>query len=61
MAWVVMGWYEMESGGMGGSLEGWINGWMGLGGVVGDGMEWEWAGMVLAWCVCHRGWFARFQ
>ena len=57
MAWVVMGWYEMESGGMGGSLEGWINGWMGLGGVGvgwnGMGVGWGGIGMVLlsSWMV----------
>ena len=51
MAWVMMGWYEMESGGVGGSLEGWINGWMGLDGVGvgwnGMGMGWGGIGMVL--------------
>ena len=57
MARAVMGWYEMESGGLGGSLEGWINGWMRLDGVgVGwNGMGVGWGGigmvLVLSWVV----------
>ena len=51
MAWVVMVWYEMESGGMGVSLEGWIKRWMGLDGVGvgwnGMGVGWGGIGMVL--------------